>query len=75
MKPRTRWEFIAGWIVLSALIAWSTGYIAVRIVMSILLAGACMVFLARSTWTDNWFKKPLNPPKKDDKTDGTTSKP
>jgi Na+/proline symporter len=71
MKPRTRWEFIAGWIVLSALLAWITGYIAFRIVMSIMLAGACMVFLARSTWTDNWFKKPSDKPrgyKKDEKT-------
>jgi len=75
MKPRTRWEFIIGWVFLSVLLAWVTGYIAFRIIMSIMLAGACMVFLARSTWIETWFKKPLNPPKKDDKKDDQTPKP
>jgi len=71
MKPRTRWEFIAGWIVLSVLFVWATSYVPIRVLISIGCAGACMVFAARSTWNPDWFKKPVNPPKGDKKDEQT----
>jgi hypothetical protein len=75
MKPRTRWEFIVGWVILSAVMVWSLAYLPMRIILSVLLSGITMVYLARQTWIDYWFKKTPKDAEEKKDNDGKIPKP